>query len=208
MAKDIRIVIIEDDKIIRDGYALLISQADGCEVMNTYASFDDAVKGIGHDDPEVILLDIELPGISGIDAIPRLKKLLPTVQILILTVYESENFIFDALSNGALGYLTKNSSPERIIDAIKDVKQGGGPMSANIARMVITSFQRNPDTPLSKRETQILELIASGKSRARIAQELFIDFETVRTHVRNIYAKLDVNSKVDAIKTAKENKLI
>src|SRR3569833_1523667 len=137
MENDIRVVLIEDDKIIREGYALLLSQAEGCRIINCYVSFDAAVKAILNDRPDVILLDIELPGISGIEAIPKLKIVMPQVQILILTVYDSENFIFDALSNGALGYLTKNSPPDRIIEAIRDVHRGGGPMSAIIARMVI-----------------------------------------------------------------------
>jgi len=127
---------------------------------------------------------------------------------LILTVYESENLIFDALSNGASGYLTKNTPAVKIVESIKEVKQGGGPMSVNIARLVIDSFRKNQDSPLSKRETQILELIADGKSRSQIARDLFIDLETVRSHIKNIYIKLDVNSRADAIKTARDNRLI
>lgn len=206
--RNIKIAIIEDDEIIREGYALLIGNAEGYEVVSRYASFDDATKTIVNDNPDVILLDIELPGTNGIAAIPRLKKMLPHAHILILTVYESEKLIFEALANGASGYLTKNTPPAKIVESVKEVKDGGGPMSVNIARMVIKSFQRNQESPLSKRETQILEQIADGKSRSQIAKELFIDLETVRSHIKNIYLKLDVNSRADAIKTAKENKLI
>lgn len=208
MKRDIRIVIIEDDEIIREGYALLIGQTDGYHVEKSYASFDEAVKTIADDAPEVILLDIELPGTNGIQAIPKLKKLLPGAYILILTVYESEKTIFEALASGASGYLTKNTPAQKIVESIREVKEGGGPMSVNIARMVIKSFQKNQESPLSKRETQILEQIAEGKSRSQIAKDLFIDLETVRSHIKNIYLKLDVNSRADAIKTAKENKLI
>ena len=208
MGRDIRIVVIEDDEIIREGYALLIGQAEGYYVIKSYASFDEAVKTIADDAPDVVLLDIELPGTSGIQAIPKLKKMLPHCYILILTVYESEKMIFEALANGASGYLTKNTPAAKIIESIREVKDGGGPMSVNIARMVIKSFQRNQESPLSKRETQILEQIADGKSRSQIAKDLFIDLETVRSHIKNIYLKLDVNSRADAIKTAKENKLI
>jgi DNA-binding NarL/FixJ family response regulator len=130
------------------------------------------------------------------------------VHILILTVYESEKLIFDALSNGASGYLTKSTPAAKIVESIKEVKQGGGPMSVNIARVVINSFRRNQNSPLSKRETQILELVCNGKSRTQIANELFIDLETVRSHIKNIYIKLDVNSRADAIKTARDNKLV
>lgn len=208
MERDIRIVIIEDDEIIREGYALLIGQTEGYHVVKSYASFDEAVKTIADDSPQVILLDIELPGTNGIQAIPKLKRMLPNAYILMLTVYESEKAIFEALANGASGYLTKNTPAQKIVESIKEVKEGGGPMSVNIARMVIKSFQKNQESPLSKRETQILEQIAEGKSRSQIAKDLFIDLETVRSHIKNIYLKLDVNSRAEAIKTAKENKLI
>ena len=208
MDRNIRIVIIEDDQIIRDGYSLLIGQTDGYNVVNSYSSFDEAAKTISDDAPDVILLDIELPGTNGIAAIPKLKKLLPHAHVLILTVYESEKLIFEALANGASGYLTKNTASAKIVESVKEVRDGGGPMSVNIARMVIKSFQRNQESPLSKRETQILEQIADGKSRGTIARDLFIDLETVRSHIKNIYLKLDVNSRADAIRLAKENKLI
>lgn len=208
MDRDIQIVVIEDDEIIREGYSLLIGQSEGYRVVNSYASFDEAVKTIADDFPDVILLDIEMPGTNGIQAIPKLKRMLPHSYILILTVYESEKMIFDALASGASGYLTKNTPASKIVESIREVKDGGGPMSVNIARMVIRSFQKNQESPLSKRETQILEQVAEGKSRSQIAKDLFIDLETVRSHIKNIYLKLDVNSRADAIKAAKENKLI
>jgi len=208
MNHNINVVIIEDDETIRNAYAFLINNADGYEVIAAYRSFDEASQKITTNKPDVILLDIELPGTNGIEAIPKLKKMLPHAYILILTVYESEKNIFDALANGASGYLTKNTPSSKIIDAIKEVKEGGGPMSINIAKMVIRSFQKNPETPLSKRETLILEMISNGKGRSVIARELFIDPETVRSHIKNIYTKLNVNSKADAIKTARDNRLI
>jgi DNA-binding NarL/FixJ family response regulator len=205
---DIRVCIIEDDETIRDGYAYLIGNTPGYTIAGTYPSAEDAIKKIAADDPDVILVDVELPGISGIDAIPKIKKLVPEAYILILTVYEQDMLIFRALGNGASGYLTKNTPHEKIIAAIHEVMEGGGPMSAHIARMVIQSFQRNEESPLTRRETEILEQIATGKSRKRIAQELFIDLETVKSHIKNIYHKLNVHSKADAIKTAKDNKFI
>jgi DNA-binding NarL/FixJ family response regulator len=208
MARNIKVSIIEDDETLRDGYAFLIGATEGYDVISTYCSYDEAAKKIVADKPDVILLDIELPGVNGIDAIPKLKKLLPNCYILILTVYESEKQIFNALANGASGYLTKNTPSTKIIESIKEVREGGGPMSINIARLVIRSFQKNQESPLSKRETQILELIGEGKSRGQIANELFIDLETVRSHIKNIYLKLDVNSRADAIKLARQNKLI
>ena len=205
---DIHVAIIEDDETIREGYAFLIGNTNGYKICGTYASFEEASRKIAHDNPDVILLDVELPGISGVEALPKLKKLVPDAHILILTVYEQEMLIFRALGNGAAGYLTKNTPPEKIVAAIHEVMEGGGPMSAHIARMVISSFKRNEATPLTRRETEILEQIATGKSRKRIAEELFIDLETVKSHIKNIYHKLDVHSKADAIKTARDNKFI
>ena len=210
MARDLDILvsIIEDDETIREGYAYLINQEEGFKVISTYHSFEAAQKKIAQENPDVLLLDVELPGVSGIDAIPKLKKLLPETYIIILTVYEQDMLIFRALGNGASGYLTKDTPPEKILSAIKEAMEGGGPMSANVAKMVIQSFQRNEESPLTRRETEILEQIATGKSRKRIAEELFIDLETVKTHIKNIYSKLDVHSKADAIKTARDNKFI
>ncbi len=205
---DITVAIIEDDETIRDGYAYLIGNTNGYKVVGTYPSCEEAFKKIAHDNPDVLLLDVELPGISGIEALPKLKKLLPETHILIVTVYEEEMLIFRALGNGAAGYLTKNTPPDKIVAAIHEVMEGGGPMSAHIARMVISSFKRNESTPLTRRETEILEQISTGKSRKRIADELFIDLETVKSHIKNIYYKLDVHSKADAIKAARENKFI
>lgn len=204
----IRITIIEDDSTIRDGYAYLIGQDRDCEVVSTYATAEDAIKKIERDAPDVVLLDVELPGVSGIDALPKLKKLLPEAHILILTVYEQDLLIFRALGAGAAGYLTKNTPPEKIIASIREVVEGGGPMSAHIARMVIQSFQRSTQSPLTRRETEVLEHIATGKSRRRIAEELFVDLETVKSHIKNIYAKLDVHSKEEAIKVGRDNRFI
>lgn len=203
-----RVVIIEDDQTIREGYTYLINNTSPYQVVNTYPSFDAARQKIGRDNPDVIILDIQMPGTNGIDALPLLKKTLPEVYIIMLTVHETEKIILEALANGASGYFTKNTPSSKIIEAIKDVLQGGGPMSPNVAKKVITSLQKNPDSPLTKRETQILSLMSRGKDRSQIANELFIEIETVKTHIKNIYLKLDVNSKADAIKVAKNNRLV
>lgn len=203
-----RIVIIEDDQTIREGYTYLINNTSPYQVVNSYASFDLAKHKIVKDNPDVIILDIQMSGTNGIDALPILKKLLPQTYIIMLTVHETEKIILEALANGAAGYFTKNTSASKIIEAVKDVMQGGGPMSPNVAKMVITSLQKNPDSPLTKRETQILNLITKGKDRSQIATELFIETETVKTHIKNIYLKLNVNSKADAIKVARSNRLV
>lgn len=203
-----RIVLIEDDRTIREGIAYLLSNEEGFFVANQYSSVEEARITLESDQPDVILLDIELPGTNGVTAIPIIRKLVPQAQIIMLTVYEKEETVFRSLMNGAAGYLTKSSSPSKIIESIKEVMDGGGPMSAGIARLVIRSFQRNDKTPLTKRETEVLEGIANGKSRSKIAQEFYIDLETVKTHIKNIYFKLNVNSKEEALKVAKEKKFI
>lgn len=204
----IKVVLIEDDAIIRDSYAFFINETKTYQVVNSYPSVEKALKTIKNDDPHIILLDIELPGMSGIQALPLLREQVKDVSIIILTVYEHEKTVFDALSQGAIGYLTKDVGPEKIIEALGEAMIGGGPMSANIARMVVNSFRKNPETPLTKRETEILEQIANGKTRNQVAEEFFIDLETVKSHLKNIYAKLDVHSRADAIKMAKQNKYI
>ncbi|MGZ4000892.1 MAG: response regulator [Mucilaginibacter sp.] len=206
--KPIRLVIIEDDEILLDTYQQLIRNAGGIDILAGYVSFESAEKHLGTLQPDVILLDVELQGISGIEAIPLIKSRLPDAYILILTVFESEKEIFEALGNGAAGYLTKDSSAEKIIEAIRDVKEGGGPMSRKIAKMVVKSFEKNNDSPLSRRETEILKLVAEGKKRNEICDQLFIEKDTVKSHMRNIYSKLQVSSRAEAIKVARTNKLI
>jgi DNA-binding NarL/FixJ family response regulator len=204
----IHVVIIEDDKTIREGFTYLINASSKFTVVSAYSNVEEALPKLQANAPQVILLDIELPGISGIDAIPKIKSLLPKTHILMLTVYDTEELVFKALTNGASGYLTKNSNTEKIIDAIQEVIDGGAPMSMNIAKIVIKSFHKNRNSPLTKRETEILEQIAEGKSRSKIAKELFVDLETVKSHIKNIYSKLNVHSREDAIRQAKDNKYI
>jgi DNA-binding NarL/FixJ family response regulator len=204
----LRVVIVEDDKILLQTYKQLIEAEEGITIVNGYTSFENAERYLTNDQPDVILMDIQLPGMSGIEAIPFVKKQLPRTHVLMLTVFESEQQIFQALSNGASGYITKDSSSQKIIDSLWEVKDGGGPMSMNIARMVIKSFQKNQETPLSKRETEILRMITDGKKRSEIAEELFIELETVKSHIKNIYTKLDVHSRSKAIHIARKNKFI
>jgi DNA-binding NarL/FixJ family response regulator len=187
----------------------LINNEAGFYVSGSYSNAEDALKQLKGQLPDVILLDINLPGISGIQAITKLKQLLPKVHILMLTVFEDEQNIFKSLSLGASGYLTKNINAHKIIEAIKEVMDGGAPMSMNVAKLVIKSFHKNTqNSPLTKRETEILEQVANGKSRTKIAVDLHIDVETVKTHIKNIYEKLDVHSRDEAIKLAKDNKFI
>lgn len=206
--KLIKVIIIEDDDVLRNAYETLINRSEKIQVITTYQSCSLALKCERQLKADIILLDIEMEGINGIDAIPSLKKMYPRASIIMLTVFDYEKLVFNALNNGAAGYLTKNSTPLQITNAIIETFEGGSPMSTSIARIVVGSFHKNFDSPLSKRESQILELIGEGKNRSEIAEILFIDVETVKSHIKNIYLKLEVNSKSQAIDLARKKKLI
>lgn len=203
-----RIVIIEDNEQIRDAFAVLLNLRNDFTVVNTYENCEKAIKQIENDKPNVILMDIDLPGMNGIEGTKHIKKLLPNTHIIIITVFENSKTVFDALCAGATGYLTKNSDKDRLLDAIDEVIKGGSPMSSKIARLVVQSFQKNTNSPLTIRETEILTQISEGKSYTSIADSLFISKETVKHHFKNIYIKLQVNNKADAIKKANEDRLI
>ena len=204
----VRIVIVEDDDVIRESYVSLLNDNERFICIADYDSCEDAIKQLGIDDPDIILMDIGLPGISGIEGIIRIKNIRPNIDILTVTVHDDGEKIFNALCAGATGYLTKNISPQKLIEAIDEVLNGGAPMSTNIARLVIRSFQRSTDSPLTSRETEVLQHLSRGKSYTMIADELYINKETVRTHIKNIYQKLNVNSKAGAIEKATKDRLI
>jgi len=203
-----RVVIVEDNESLKEGYALIINSNPQYHVVNTYIKCEKAIKNLFKDNPEIILMDLELPGMSGIEGIEEIKKLKPEVQIIVVTVHEDSELVFNALCAGAIGYITKSANPSELLDAIDQVLIKGAPMSAKIAHMVVRSFQRNYNTPLTKRETEVLALLASGATYKVIANELNVGEETIKTHVKNIYGKLHVNNKTDALKLAKRDKLI
>ena len=187
---------------------MLIDSTTNYQVVSAYSNCEDAIKNILPDNPDIILMDIELPGMSGIEGIKIIKKQLPETNIIMITVHENGELVFDALCAGACGYITKTSNYSKLLEGIEEALSGGAPMSSNIARMVVESFQKNSNSPLTKRETQVLELLSKGKSYSVIADELFIHKETVKSHIKNIYYKLQVNSKADAIEKALKEKFI
>lgn len=203
-----RIEIVEDNDVVRDGLQLLINSMSDHTVVGAYDSCEKAIKNINRDQPEVILMDLDLPGMNGIEGIQRIKKTHPDVNIIVLTVHEDSEMVFEALCAGASGYITKNANHSRLLDAIDEVQTGGAPMSSKIAKMVVDSFQKNHNSPLTTRETEVLVQLAKGKSYSIIADELFIHKETVKSHIKNIYFKLQVNSKAEALEIARKNKLI
>ena len=203
-----KIIIVEDNEVVREGLSILLNGFSGHQVTGAFESCEDAFKFMEKNTTDLVLMDMELPGINGIEGIKQIRKKWPETEVLMLTVHDDSELVFQALVAGASGYITKNSEHNKILNAIEEIKNGGAPMSTNIARMVVESFQKNTNSPLSRRETEVLELLASGKSYSVIADELFIHKETVKTHIKNIYGKLQVNSKAAAIAFARKNKLI
>ncbi len=199
----IKVAIVEDIKDIREGLQLLIDSNEGFSCTNTYSTAEDALQRLPGALPDVVLMDIHLPGISGIEAVKKLKVQFPAVQFIMSTVYEDDENIFESLKSGATGYLLKKTSPDKILEAIKEVYNGGSPISAQIARKVIASFQKkdpiDASADLTPKEKEILKALAKGLRYKEIADEIQISMDTVRTHVRHIYEKLQVQSRMEAI---------
>jgi DNA-binding NarL/FixJ family response regulator len=203
-----RVVLVEDDVIIRDSFVTLINESKDFRVVNAWPTAEDALKNMVQDAADIYLLDIELPGLKGVDVISKIKQQQLDVKVVMVSVYENDEMVFKSLCEGASGYLTKNMSSSKLIDSLKELENGGAPMSTNIARMVVSSFHRNQKNPLTPRELEVLQLLASGKSYSTIADNLFVDKETIRSHIKNIYIKLEVHSKAEAIEKARKNKYI
>lgn len=203
-----RVLIVEDDQEIRNSFATIVNSSLNFMTVNAYPSCEDAIKHIAADRPDYVLMDIELPGINGIKGTKIIKDKYPNVEIVMVTVYEDSDLVFEALKAGASGYITKSANYMELLAALDEMTRGGAPMSSKIARMVIDNFHINPNSPLTKRETEILQLISEGKTYTQISEELFISKETSKTHIKNIYAKLQVNCKSEALAKAAMEKLI
>jgi DNA-binding NarL/FixJ family response regulator len=198
-----KIAIVEDNKVIRESLMEFIHADPECRCVCACATAEEALKVIPKHEPEIVLMDIQLPNMSGIDCLAQLKQLLPSVHIIMVTVYEDTERIFKALRMGACGYLLKRCAPEELIAAIREVRQGGAPMSREIARKVIASFQEPLATAmevedLTAREREILELLANGFPNKQIADRLGLTDGTVRWHLRHVYNKLHVRSRTEA----------
>ncbi|WP_035601524.1 response regulator transcription factor [Haloferula sp. BvORR071] len=199
------VAIVEDNAALGNGLRKIVESAPDCRCVGVWTSAEDALKKIDAFRPHVVLMDINLPGMSGIEATARVKQHLPEVQVIMVTVYRDHDKIFAALKAGASGYLLKRSTPADVRDAIRDVRSGGAPMSAEIARRVVEAFHQPIKTEpaadevkLSKRETEILELLCEGLANKEIADRLDISVETVRVHLKHVYEKLHVRSRTEA----------
>ncbi|WP_232073929.1 response regulator [Spirosoma aureum] len=210
---DIGIIYYEDNRELREGLSYLIQATPGLSLRGAFGNCQHLPDEIRSLHPDVVLMDIDLPGLSGIDAVPLVKAILPATQVLMLTVFDDEDKIFRAIRNGASGYLLKHTSPAELIAAIFDLYRGGSPMTASIARKILQHFQQPKARPteeynLSARELDIVKGLVSGYSYKLIADELHISIDTVRSHIRSIYDKLQVNSKTEAVLKAMREGLV
>ena len=200
-----RIAVIEDNAVIREAFVALIEDSADYKVCGAYGSCEEGLRLLKQG-PDLVLMDIDLPGMDGIDGTLQFRRLWPECIVLIITVLEDSDKVFRSLCAGAGGYIVKNSDTDQIVASIDEAFAGGAPMSLSIAKMVVQSFKRVADSPLSEREREVLRGIAEGKSYSKIALDLFISRETVRSHIKNIYQKLQVNSKAEALRVAGANR--
>jgi len=213
----IKIVYYEDNRDLREGITYLFQATPGLDLLGAFGYCTNLPQELQTLRPDVVLMDIDLPGLSGIDAVPIVKATLPQTQVLMLTVFDNDEKIFQAIRNGASGYLLKHTPPAEIVAAIFDIYRGGSPMTANIARKVLQFFQSQQHTApqlapedykLSPREVDIIKGLVAGYSYKLIADDLFISIDTVRSHIRHIYDKLQVNSKTEAVLKAMREGLV
>ncbi len=207
--KTIQVALVEDDAGVRANLAKMIDSAPGFQCTATYADGMAALRSIPNTRPDVVLMDINMPGMLGTECVTRLKSIVPNLPVLMLTVYDDSEQVFKSLMAGATGYLLKRTPKDKLLEAIREIDDGGAPMSRQIARRVVQFFQgmkKTPETPnraaevetLTERERQVLELLAKGHAYKEIADQMSISFETVRTYVRSIYEKLHVHSRTEA----------
>jgi len=209
----IRVAIVEDQRDIREGLTTLINGTDGYRCTGAYRSMEEGLEGIRRNMPDIALCDIGLPGMSGIEGIRILKERHPQLQLMMLTVYDDDDRIFDALCAGACGYLLKRTSPKRLLESLSEAASGGAPMSPEVASRVIKLFRdiRPPekaDYELTPHETRLLKLLVQGHNYTTAAEELGVSYNTVKFHMRRIYEKLQVHSKSEAVAKALRDRII
>ena len=200
----INVAIVEDSDKFRETLARVLNRSEGFRCISQYPNAEDALKALPQDKPEVVLMDINLPGMNGVECVRQLKQLMPTIQVMMLTVYEDTENIFNALAAGATGYMLKRTPRDELLEAIREVHRGGSPMTTHIARKVVLSFQRaapaaSPTENLSPREQEVLDCLAKGFLYKEIAEKLNISYETVHTYIRRIYEKLQVRTRTEAV---------
>lgn len=202
----IRVAIVEDIAEIREGLSLFFESSEGFECAGTFPDGKTALSALPELKPDVVLMDIHLPDVSGVDCVAQLKPLLPGTQFMMCTVYEEDEHIFNSLKAGATGYMLKKTPPDQLLQAVKEIYNGGSPMTGTIARKIIAAFQPAAKTSetesLTERENDILAELAKGLRYKEIAEKHFISIDTVRSHIRKIYEKLQVHSRTEALNKA------
>ncbi|AEV31610.1 response regulator containing a CheY-like receiver domain and an HTH DNA-binding domain [Owenweeksia hongkongensis DSM 17368] len=206
--KDIKVMIVEDDDEIRELMHMIIGKSPGYDCVAAFRDCESALKPVTVELPEVVLMDIELPGMNGIEGIRKLKEKVPETDFIMLTIRDDDESVFESLKAGATGYLLKDTPPARLLEAIREVHEGGSPITPSVARRVTNSFHPQSVSPLSDRETEVLARLCEGEAYNTIAERFFISGHTVRAHIKNIYRKLQVNSRGEAVKTAIKDRLI
>lgn len=201
---NIRVSIVEDNARLRGSLSKLIELTPGFECVSEHMSGEDALAALPRLRPDVVLMDINLPGINGVECVRQVKPLLPDTQVVMLTVYENTELIFQALAAGATGYLLKQTPPAELLTAVRDVHHGGSPMTGHIARKVVVAFQQPVDSArefenLTIREREVLEYLTKGFLYKEIAEAMSITYDTVHTHIRKVYEKLHVRSRTEAV---------
>jgi DNA-binding NarL/FixJ family response regulator len=209
----IKILIYEDNPQLREGLSMLINGSDGFEVLAAYKNCANVVDEVEAWRPDVILMDIDMPGVNGIEGLKLIRKINTDVKILMLTVFDDNKNVFESLKAGANGYVLKKTPPARLLEYISEAASGGAPMTASIATQVLKMFSdiKDPvyaDYNLSEREKQVLQFLVNGYSYKMIAAEMFIAIDTVRSHIKKIYEKLHVNSKSEAVAKAFRDKIV
>ena len=199
----ITVCIVEDLDEVRNGLAAIINMTEGFKVLQSFGTAEDALSQLYNLKPDIVVMDINLPGMSGIDCIRQAREKNPTIQFMMFTIYENSDVVFQALEAGASGYLLKNSSPTKIVDSLRELHLGGSPMNAEIAKKLVERFQKTPfsknEYHLTPKEQQVLDLMAKGYLYKEIADELNNTVNTIKQHIRNIYEKLHVQNKAEAI---------
>lgn len=208
-----KLLIYEDNPQLREGLTMLINGSDGFEVLSAFKNCNNIEDEVRAFKPNVILMDIDMPGTNGIEGLKRIREIDTDVKILMLTVFDDNKNVFDAISNGANGYVLKKTPPARLLEYIQEAQTGGAPMTSSIATQVLKMFsslnnEKGEDYDLSEREKQVLQLLVNGYSYKMIASEMFIAIDTVRSHIKKIYEKLHVNSKSEAVAKAFRNKIV
>ena len=210
----IRVAIFEDNRSLLDGLTAMIGGTQGFECVGAFPNCNNLLKNISQVKPHVVLMDIEMPGINGIEAVGMIKEEFPEIKVLMETIFDDDEKIFNSICAGAEGYILKNTSPAEIMEAIKDIHEGGSPMTPSIANRVLKMVRHRPDTPakesfdLTDREKEILTCLVKGMSYKMVADACFISIETVNVHIKNIYRKLQVHSKSEAVAKAIKGRIV